>query len=175
MMIDLTAPMGKYGVTPDITHMDLYYKGNTASIDSLITDCILIDLTAGAENLDFEKLPELHLIEEGMSVILKTGWEKYRGTPEYANSPWVDKQLIEWLVAKKTTLILIDSPGVYGGAMGSEHNNVDQYLADHQTYAVENLVNVSQIKEKQFKLFCFPIHMTDQNTAPCRIVVDAGL
>ena len=61
-MIDLTAPMAKYGVTPDITHMDLYYPGAISSNDSLITDCVLLDLTAGAEAIELDNLPELALI-----------------------------------------------------------------------------------------------------------------
>ena len=171
-MIDLTAPIEKYGVTPDITHMDLYYPGATSSTASLITDCVLIDLTHGAEHVDLAQLPALSLVEAGNSVILKTGWEKYRGTSTYADSPWVDKKLIRWLVEKGVVLILIDSPGVYGGAKGNEHNDMDQYLADNQAYAVENVVNVGQIKARKFRLFCFTIHMTAQNNAPCRIVAD---
>lgn len=171
-MIDLTAPIEKYGVTPDITHMDLYYPGTVPSTASLITDCVLIDLTDEAENVDLETLPALDLVEKGNSVILKTGWEQYRGTPDYAHSPWVDKKLIQWLVKKGVVLILIDAPGVYGGKWGQEHNQMDQYLADHQAYAVENLVNVGQISKTKFRLFCFPIHMTAQNNAPCRVVAD---
>jgi kynurenine formamidase len=67
---------------------------------------------------------------------------------------------------------LIDSPGVYGGKKGNEHNQIDKYLADNESYAVENLVNVGQISKKKFKLFCFPIHMTAQNNAPCRIIAE---
>jgi kynurenine formamidase len=171
-MIDLTAPIEKYGVTPDITHMDLYYPGTVSSPASLITDCVLIDLTDEAENVDLEAIPALDLVEKGNAVILKTGWEQYRGMPEYAHCPWVDKKLIQWLVEKGVVLILIDSPGVYGGKRGQEHNHMDQYLADHQAYAVENLVNVGRINETKFKLFCFPIHMTAQNNAPCRVVAD---
>lgn len=171
-MIDLTAPMTKYGVTPDITHMDLYYPGAISSADSLITECVLLDLTAGAEAVELDSLPDLALIERGNTVILKTGWEQHRGTPEYDNSPSVDIKLIHWLVDKQVALILVDSPGVYGGTRGSAHNDMDQYLADHTAFAVENLVNVGQITAKKFKLYCFPIHMTDLNSAPCRIMAD---
>jgi kynurenine formamidase len=172
-MIDLTAPIETYGLTPDITHMDLYYQGNTSSPDCLVTDCIMLDLTAGAEKINLENMPGLGLVEPGHSVLLKTGWEKYRGTPAYSGSPWVDKSLIECLVRKGASLILVDSPGVYGGAGGPEHNEIDKYLADNKAYAVENLVNVSMIPTIKFKLYCFPVFMTAQNNAPCRIIVDA--
>ena len=173
-MIDLTAPMEKYGVSPDITHMDLYYVGETAPLSALVTECVLINLTQGAETVELDSLPALKLVQKGMSVILKTGWEQYRGTEKYADSPWVDKRLIEWLVNKGVCLVLIDSPGVFGGTGGAEHNQIDQYLADHHAYAVENLVNVGLIKETEFTLYCFPIAMSGQNNAPCRVVAKMG-
>lgn len=171
-MIDLTAPIETYGITTDITHLDLYYQGNTASLDCLVTNCILLDLTDGAEKVNLDKVPGLALVESGNSIMLKTGWEKFRGEPAYANSPWVDKSLIECLVGKGVSLILVDSPGVYGGAWGPEHNEMDKYLADNKAFAVENLVNVYLIPVQKFKLYCFPIFMTAQNSAPCRIIAD---
>ncbi len=173
-MIDLTVPIETYGVTPHITHIDLYYPGAVAPITSLVTDCVLIDLTEEAEHVDLKQLPELALVEKGNSVILKTGWEVYRGTSKYAHCPWVDEALIAWLVERGVALILIDAPGVYGGSKGKEHNQMDKYLADHKAYAVENLVNVGQIQKTKFRLYCFPIHMTAQNNAPCRVVADLG-
>jgi len=171
-MVDLTAPIEKYGETGYITHLDLYYTGKISPLSSLITDCVLIDLTSGVENFQLENLKGINLINKGNSVILKTGWEKYRGTPIYANSPWVDRKIIEFLVERQVSLILIDSPGIYGGAASSDHNEIDRYLADNEAYAVENLVNVGEIRQNKFKLFCFPIHMTVQNYAPCRVIAD---
>jgi kynurenine formamidase len=171
-MIDLTAPVAEYGTTPDITHMDLFYQGNASSMECLVTDCIMLDLTGGAEKVNLDNLPGLKWVKAGNSILLKTGWEKHRGSPAYADSPWVDKSLIECLVGKGASLILVDSPGVYGGAHGTEHNEIDKYLADNKAFAVENLVNVSLIPVDRFKLYCFPIFMTAQNNAPCRIMAD---
>jgi kynurenine formamidase len=75
-------------------------------------------------------------------------------------------------VGRGVVLVLVDSPGVYGGKAGPEHNQVDQYLADHNAYAVENLVNLKALKSRTFRLYCFPIHMSAQNNAPCRVVAD---
>jgi len=171
-MIDLTAPIETYGVTQDITHMDLYYRGTVAPASSLITECVLIDLTAGAAEVKLEGLPELNLVQPGGSVILKTSWERYRGTPEYDRSPSVDRKLIEELIGGGVVLILIDSPGVYGGKKGAEHSAMDKYLVNNGAFAVENLVNVVKLSKREFRLYCFPITMTSQNSAPCRVVAD---
>ncbi len=172
MMIDLTAPMQKYGDTPDITHMDLYYVGNTSPLTSLVSNCLVIDLSLSVGEVDISTIPSLDALKKGDSVILKTGWEQYRGTEKYAQSPSVDKKLIQFLVEKGVCMILIDSPGVYGGAHGQEHNDMDQYLADVGAFAVENLVNVHLLPVGFIKLFCFPINMTAQNNAPCRVAAE---
>ena len=171
-MLDLTAPIQRYGVTPDITHVDLFYVGRRPRDGSLVTDCVLIDLTGGTEDLDIAAIGELDLIRPGNSVIFRTGWEAHRGTPRYADSPSVDRALVEAVVDRGVSLVLVDSPGVFGGAKGPEHNRMDKYLADHKAYAVENLVNVDKLAATRFRLFCFPVLMSGQNNAPCRIVAD---
>jgi kynurenine formamidase len=171
-MIDLTAPLDSYGFEPGITHMDLYYKDRRCPDTSLITDCVAIDLINRPAGAGPDAVPELAQVERGNSVILKTGWEKHRGTPEYDNSPSASWDLVRALVAKGVALVLIDSPGVCGGARGPEHNRMDQYLADNEAYAVENLVNVHQLPVHKFRLYCFPIQLSAMNTAPCRVVAD---
>jgi arylformamidase len=172
MMIDLTAPMTLFGESPDITHVDLYYKGTVLPLNRLVTSCVLLDLQDQAEKIGFESLKMMKSIQKGDSVILRTGWERYRGTTKYANSPWIDKNLIEHLVKKGIILILVDSPGVYGGEKGPEHNEMDRFLADKGAYAVENLVNIHLLPEDRFQLYCFPINMSSRNNAPCRVIAD---
>lgn len=171
-MIDLTAPVDGFNFSFDITHMDLYYKERRPSDTSLVTDCVLIDLTAGAEDVDPDGVAALGMIRPGNTVILKTGWERHRGTPLYEDSPSVDKRVVHALVDRGVALVLVDSPGVCGGAKGPDHNAMDKYLADHEAYAVENLVNVDRITVCQFRLYCFPIPLANQNVAPCRVVAD---
>lgn len=98
----------------------------------------------------------------------------YPGTPAYDKSPSIDKALIERLVAQGAALILVDSPGVCGGATGPEHCAMDKYLADNKAHAVENLVNLDMITAATFTLYCFPIYAMRTNAAPCRILADMG-
>ena len=173
MLIDLTAPMTKYGETPDITHMDLYHTGWKSPMESLVTRCAVLDLSEGIDCTVPEDLPGMDLIGPGWSVILHTGWEQFRGTMQYAQSPSIDMRLVERLLEKGVCLILVDSPGVFGGAAGPEHNEVDRRLAEAGAFAVENLVGVSTLPvASPFMLYCFPISMTALNSAPCRIVAD---
>lgn len=174
-MVDLTAPLKAYGFEPGITHMDLCERGARAPLESLITECVLIDLTTNPEEAAPGHVPELDLVQRGCSVILRTGWAKHRGTPRYADSPSVNDALVHALVDRGVVLILVDAPGVRGGASGAEHNATDRYLARHGAYAVENLVNVDELPAgRAFRLYCFPIQLTERNTAPCRVIADVS-
>lgn len=173
-MINLTAKVKKIGEPSAnyMTHIDLCYTGSEVSDDTLITDCVLLDISKSPECINIDDIPSLSLIEVGNSVILKTGWEKYRGTPKYDESPWIDSIFIEHLVKLGVCLILVDSPGVTGGAASTEHSEMDIYLADNKAHAVENLVNLNLINTSKFKLYCFPIYSAEANNAPCRITAE---
>lgn len=173
MWIDLTAPITKYGETPDITHMDLYYTGWMSPVGSLITPCVVLDLTEGTSwpNPDF--IPGMEHLGAGWSVILRTGWERWRGTDRYAQSPSADPRLLDRLLEKGVCLILVDSPGVVGGAAGPVHNEVDRRLAEACAFAVENLVGVDALPVgTPFTLYCFPLQMSAQNSASCRVLAN---
>ena len=172
MFIDLTAPLERYPENHFLmTHIDLFYKGNKMPMDSLETRCIFLDGSGEkSSNITIESVGGIDDVQSNYSVIVRTGWEKYRGTAQYEKCPQLDKQLVETLVKKGVRLILIDSPGVRGGARSEEHIKTDQYLADNNAFAVENLVNTSELYKREFTLYCFPIQMSEEDWAPCRIV-----
>ena len=112
-MVDLTARIDALS-DRHRTHVDLYYAGSRLADSTLITPCVLLDVSNSPDRVDLEALGELSRVVRGGSVILKTGWEHHRGTPQYDASPWIDRRLIERLVFLGVTLVLVDSPGVFG-------------------------------------------------------------
>jgi len=170
-MIDLTATIQTWNDNHK-THMDLYYQGARSVDRALITRCVLLDISRSPEKVDLDALSGLQHVEKGNSIIFKTGWEHHRGTPRYDESPSIDRGLVEHLVARGAILMLVDSPGIYGGAAGPEHCAMDKYLADNQAHAVENLVNLDLLDAVTFRLYCFPIYAAATNAAPCRILAD---
>lgn len=173
MWIDLTAPITKYGDSQDITHMDLYYPGWKSPLQSLVTQCVVLDVSEGSACSQPDEMPGMAHLCAGWSVILRTGWEQWRGTGKYAQSPSADPLLLDRLLEKGVCLVLVDSPGVVGGEAGSAHNEVDRRLAEAGAFAVENLVGVDSLPvATPFTLHCFPLQMSAQNTAPCRVVAN---
>lgn len=174
MYIDLTATLVKYPTNnSEMTHIDLFYTGKEMPMTSLITSCILLDardVTSGM--ITMESVGGIEAVQKNDSVIIRTGWERYRGTSKYELCPQLDELLVKGLVDKGVCLVLIDSPGLRGGARGEEHNKTDKYLADNNAFAVENLVNTDKICKSRFTLYCFPLQMSQQNWAPCRVVVE---
>lgn len=176
MFIDLTAQLENYPAGNSLmTHIDLYYQGKEMPLGSLVSQCVLLDGSnekSGA--ISVESVGGIDDVLSNYSVIIRTGWEKYRGTPLYDQCPEVEQRLVEALVDRGVCLILIDSPGVRGGARGEEHNKTDKYLSDNNAFAVENIVNVGKLGQRKFMLYCFPLQMSGQNWAPCRVVAKLG-
>jgi len=172
MFIDLTSPLERYPASNSLmTHIDLYYNGKEMPHSSLVTRCVLLDASdEKGEAITIETVGGIEDVQNHNSVIIRTGWEKYKSTPRYDQCPELDEKLVEALVKKGVCLILIDSPGVRGGARGEEHNITDKYLADNNAFAVENLVNTDKLYKQEFTLYCFPLQMSEQNWAPCRVV-----
>ena len=174
MFIDLTSSIKQYPENNSLmTHIDLYYNGKEMPHSSLVTRCVLLDTGSDSNSvITIESVGGIDDIQNGYSVIIRTGWEKYRGTAQYDQCPELDQQLVEALVKRGVCLILVDSPGVRGGARGEEHNITDKYLADNNAFAVENIVNADKLYKRTFTLYCFPLQMSAQNWAPCRIVAE---
>lgn len=72
-MIDLTATIQTWNDNHK-THMDLYYKGARSVDRSLITRCVLLDISRSPEKVDLDALSGLQHVEKGNSIIFKTGW-----------------------------------------------------------------------------------------------------
>jgi kynurenine formamidase len=172
MFVDLTSPLEQYPASNALmTHVDLYYIGKEMPSYSLVSQCILLDASDKKSGIvSLESVGNIDDVRNHFSVVIRTGWEKYRGTPQYDQCPELDKQLVEALVNKGVCLLLIDSPGVRGGARGEEHNKTDRYLSDNNSFAVENLVNTDKLFKREFTLYCFPLQISGQNWAPCRVV-----
>jgi kynurenine formamidase len=172
VFVDLTSPLDRYPESNALmTHIDLYYNGKEMPSDTLVSQCILLDaINEKSGVITIESVGGIDDVRNHYSVIIRTGWEKYRGTPKYSQCPELDKQMVEALVNKGVCLILVDSPGVRGGARGEEHNKTDKYLADNNAFAVENVVNADKLYKWEFTLYCFPLQMSGQNWAPCRVL-----
>jgi kynurenine formamidase len=174
--LDLSRPWPK-GALSNLgqTHLDIGYKDNHPKLGSLMMPGRVFDVRTpaaaghvGLEDVDLDACA-FSPGSEGVAVIFDTGWEKFYGSPEYDRCPDIDYDLVDALIDRGAKLLMVDSPGLYGGARSPSHSKMDLHIVDRGSIAVENLCNVDRLPDT-FTLYCFPLNVLDQNWLPARIV-----
>ena len=108
-------------------------------------------------------------LQEGMCVILATGWYRYFGDEMYLNHPYIAKETAEYFAAKGISIVAVD------------FLNVDQTLVEawdahpallgNDTLIVENLSNTEQLDSSCTYLFSFlPLKISGSDGSPIRAV-----
>lgn len=153
------------------THIDIMDQSKSIEITRFTGRGILIDVSGIQDRpvklKDFEH--RVAEIAENDFVFFRTGWEQYLGTERYFDHPELAFEVIEWLVSKKVNMVGIDALGL---GRNKNHGLYDKYLADNNVFAVENLVNLDQIGDREFKVYCFPISIAGIEAVPARIAVE---
>ena len=148
------------------------------SLDELITDCIVIDVSSEADELyvikpevieSFEK--QYGEIKPNSFVILYTGWEKYWHNGEkYINNhkfPSIDKSTALLLLERNISGLGIDTLSADTGANGFP---VHQAILGAGKYLVENITNAKALPPVGAKTFVLPIKIKDATEAPIRLI-----
>ncbi len=174
--LDLSRTWAK-GVTSNLgmTHMDIGYADNHPDLAQFVLPGVILDVRApaasghvGLEDVDV-KGPAFSGVSRHSAVVFNTGWEQSFGSPAYDRCPDLDYDLIDALIDRGAKLLLVDSPGLYGGARSEVHSKMDLYVVDRGAIAVENLCNVDHLPVT-FTLYCFPLNVEGQNWLPARVV-----
>ncbi|EJP6474075.1 cyclase family protein [Clostridium botulinum] len=119
---------------------------------------------------------DLNEIEENDFIIFYTGYLKETGygTSEYLKDyPEVSKELIDYLINKKVSMISIDTTGI---KKGSEHRYIDQYCADRNVFIIENMNNLdllwSEAKNNSFTMYTFPLNIKGVTGLTSRVIAE---
>jgi arylformamidase len=177
------------------THIDAPYhflkKGKKIDefpIQRFVGDGVQIDLTAKSdrdliEPGDIE--PYESEIAEGDFVVLRTGRDKYFGTPRYYLHPYLSIAGAELLVKMGISLVGIDAMNVDPTYYGSiESDSSAKNLPDEEEYGypvhdillgndiliVENLCNLDKIKAVKGFYSFLPLKLKNSDGSPIRAV-----
>ena len=177
------------------THIDAPYhflkKGKKIGefpVQRFVGDGVQIDLTAKSdrdliEPGDIE--PYESEIAEGDFVVLRTGRDKYFGTPRYYLHPYLSAEGARLLVKMGISLVGIDAMNVdptYFGSIESDSSAKD--VPDEEEYGypvhdillgndiliVENLCNLDKIKTVKGVYSFLPLKLKDSDGSPIRAV-----
>lgn len=171
MLLDLTRPIAAFPPENGImTHLDIFYTGKEVSPERFFSRGVLIDVSDVANrSIEIADIHPAIVIQERDFVIFQTGWDQFAGQEQYANHPELSRDLLDFLIDQKIGIIGIDSPGL---ARGDRHNEIDQYMVDHDIFIIEHLTGLDRIGSQPFRAYCFPMNITGYNWQPIRVIVE---
>ncbi len=153
------------------------------------SDAVIIDLR---EKPDFYMLDTEELkrqieenkleINEKTIVLFRTGRDKYIGTKEYPErGVGISAEVTEWLIDRGVKVMGVDQWGFdlplkYMAEKAKELNDSDFFWQAHRVgakkeyYHIEQLVNLSSLPLKGFKISVLPLKIKGASAAPARVV-----
>ncbi len=177
------------------THIDAPYhflkdgqRIDKIAVQRFIGNGILIDASGKSErepidgaDLEFYATE----IKKGDFVILKTGWDRYFGTPRYLQHPFLSADAAGLLLKLGVALVGIDALNIdasYQTVMDPEplegdseaHADYDypahDILLGNDILIVENLCNLDKIKAVKGVFSFLPLKLKDSDGSPIRAV-----
>lgn len=159
------------------THMDaqFHFFNNGETIDKInLSRCIVrafkVDITykKAKEAIIVEDLLKYEsLIDKGLSPLLYTGWDKLYPKKEYfTDFPYISKELAEWFVKKKISLLGLDLPC----PNITDWKIIHEMLLGNSVIIVEGLVNMEELGDEKFTLYTLPLKIKGGNGSPVRAI-----
>ncbi|CAN5377100.1 cyclase family protein [soil metagenome] len=148
----------------------------------------LTDFIGPAWMVDLEGLQPRHLIElndlgdlietlqEGDSLVLKTGWSKYFYNKEYFRDqlPRIGEDLANWCVSRKIKMLGVEPPSVADVNNLEEVTRIHKILLSGGIRIVEGLTNLESIQNSKFLLMVMPLKISGGDGAPARAFAIEG-
>jgi arylformamidase len=167
------------------THLDtpyhFYEKGKKVeemAIDKFVGDGVLVDLDKKVQEntaisleqiLANSKLGQMNSAELLDTVVLiNTGWGENFGKEKYYKSnPYLSNVAAKWFADKKIKAVGLDFP-----PDKKQGEDVHKILLGAEVIIIENLTNMTSLKNKDFRLYYFPIKLKGQGGGPTRVIAE---
>ena len=114
-------------------------------------------------------------IGPGDRLLVRTGWSKRLGTPEYRDElPRISLELAEWLAAKEIALLGVEPPSVAAVDDMDEITRVHRALLGAGIVIVEGLQNLESIAGDRVNFIALPLKIDGGDGVPVRAVAVEG-
>ena len=149
-------------------------KVSDIGLDKLIGDGVLLDFTHKKpdEEITKEELMQYSKrIKEGSIVLFHTGRDKFFGDKIKGHQrPYPTTDAVSWLVGKSISCVGIDCTGieVKGPERSSQPNH--SLLFERGIPLIENLTNLGEINNENFKVFILPANISGLESFPVRVI-----
>jgi kynurenine formamidase len=162
------------------THMDAppHFGASKMGIDEMpLENCIgkawIIDIPdckkkqlLGISHLEQKK----DKIQEGDSLIFRTGWSTFVDKPEYRDElPRISAELARWCVRNKIKMLAVEPPSVADVTNMDELTEVHKILLNGGVTIVEGLTDLESIDTDFVELYAIPLKIYQGDGAPARV------
>lgn len=117
-------------------------------------------------------------VSKGGIVLLRTGWSRFWGQPEYYQEhPYLTEEAVNWLVAQRIRALGLDLPDVedpQGGSVQGVPGPRHVQLLGKGIVIIENLTNLSELDVGTLFLIAVPLRIVGGDAAPARVVAIQG-
>ncbi|MCE5314910.1 MAG: cyclase family protein [Armatimonadota bacterium] len=164
------------------THMDAprHCIHTDQGVDSLPLEAMI----GWAEVLDVgEKLPCSEItsadldvfadrVVEGSRVLIRTGWGKRFGSPEFfTDFPDLSEGAALWLTKRKIALLALEQPSVHR----KNHVDVHKLLLSTGVVLIESAANMDQITQDRVYMVALPLRLAGLDGSPIRLIAIEGM
>lgn len=138
----------------------------------LIEEVILPGVVVDARNLSPSQSLKLDMIElknldlESKAVLFNFGWDKYWGTEQYFEYPFISKDMLEYLITRKVMLVGVDTINIDDSSDLSRPAHT-KFLSN-DILIVENLTNLESLYNEDFRFFAVPLKAKRVAALPVR-------
>jgi len=158
------------------SHVLLDDRGvDSIPLDSLVGWAEVLDLgdlAPGSEIISADLDGFAARVTDGARLLLKTGWGKRWGTPEfYTDFPGISEGGAAWLIARKVKLLGIEQPSVHT----KRHREVHKALLSSGMVVLETVANLHEITSDRVYLAALPIKLAGLDGAPMRVIAIEGM
>lgn len=132
---------------------------------------ILFDISDCNEStIDVDKIKSLSgTIEKTDFLLVRTGWNRYWGYPEYfSNYPVFSPDAAKWLSQQDLKGIGLDT--ISADRPASRNYKIHKTFLKQNIIIIENLNNLERLNKIDFLFSCFPIKFEDADGSPVRAV-----
>jgi arylformamidase len=125
-------------------------------------DALVIDFTPREESREITDTElKSKLTEEGIGVIIKTGWAGHFGNEDYYKTyPALTAKAAEFLVASRVPVVAADTPFKL---------DVHYILLKQGIPLITNIANTDQLRNGKVKLIAAPLLIKGGDGAPARV------
>jgi len=140
-------------------------------LGNLVGECTLLDFSylKANEGLKLDEfIKKADSIQENDIVFLRFGLSKSYRTDLSRTRPYLETEVVEWLVAKKIKCLGVDISGIEKRGIPDQPNH--RLLFRNNIPLIEHLANLDQITQSRFFVVAVPIRMHGVDACPVSVI-----